>query len=203
MLICLKKRELITNNSFKTLSFKAERSLYFLLKVEKLKGFAMNKFVFVGRVSFNPILKQYDKITVAKFWLIRNEYAGKDQNGEVKFKKVSIPFTAFSSIAKQIADHVMVGDQLIVEAQIANNNYKDKDGNERNDYSFHVREIEFGSPGKKKREKLESRDVHDVHTVEKEVVYSDENISVTNDRILNYSNDERSRNISRDSVPFY
>ena len=96
----------------------------------------------------------------------------------------------------------MVGDQLIVEAQIANNNYKDKDGNERNDYSFHVREIEFGSPGKKKREKLESRDVH---TVEKEVVYSDENISVTNDsdRILNYSNDERSRNISRDSVPFY
>lgn len=117
----------------------------------------MNKFIFVGRVSSRPVFKEYKETLVTKFWLVRDDYVGKDQSGVAKTRQVFIPFSAFSSLAKQIADQVLVGDQLIVEAQVYNNNYTDKAGNERFDYNFQVRYFEFGAPGRKKREKFETQ----------------------------------------------
>ncbi len=120
----------------------------------KLGECVMNKLIFVGRVATTPVLKDCKGTKITKFNLIRDEYAGKDEKGEMKLREVSIQFTAFSSLAQRIAEHVMIGDQLIVEAKVYNNNYTDSAGNEHFGFSFEVKEITFGSPGKKKREKL-------------------------------------------------
>lgn len=123
----------------------------------KLGGYVMNKLIFVGRVAATPVLKDCKGTKVTKFNLMRDEYAGKDEKGEMKLREVSIQFTAFSSLAQRINDYVMVGDQLIVEAKVYNNHYKDNEGIEHFGFSFEVKEIIFGSPGKKKREKLASQ----------------------------------------------
>ncbi|CAH0356000.1 single-stranded DNA-binding protein [Aquabacterium sp. CECT 9606] len=114
-----------------------------------------NKGFFTGRVAKAPIFRDGGKTPVCYFTLIRNEYAGKDSNtGDARERQVSIPFTAFDAKAKSIADHVCVGDQLIVEYRLDNNN-RDL-GNDQVEYgfSFIIDEFEFGAPGAIKREKL-------------------------------------------------
>lgn len=59
----------------------------------------MNKFIFVGRVSSRPVFKEYKETLVTKFWLVRDDYVGKDQSGVAKTRQVFIPFSAFSSLA--------------------------------------------------------------------------------------------------------
>lgn len=113
----------------------------------------MNNGFFIGSVAKAPTLRDGGKTPVCHFTLIQNEYAGKDEGGEDKERKVAIPFTAFSGIGKSIAEHAMVGDQLIVQYRLANNNHEQA-GQMEYGYSFVVEGFNFGAPGKLKREKL-------------------------------------------------
>lgn len=115
----------------------------------------MNKLIFAGRAVAAPELNTYGETKVARFRLIRNEYAGRAGADERKERQVSIPFTAFGAMADAISKHVLTGDQLIIEAAVRNNNYTDKDNNERFDYNFEVMSFEFGAPGAEKRKKLD------------------------------------------------
>ena len=117
----------------------------------------MNKLIFAGRAAASPELHTYGDTKVARFRLIRNEYAGKDESGERKERQVSIPFSAFDALAETIAKTVMTGDQLIVEATLRNNNFTDGDGKERYDYNFEVVSFDYGAPGAEKRKKLAER----------------------------------------------
>ena len=117
----------------------------------------MNNLAFVGRVASTPTLTTHGTTKVCKFTLIRNEFAGTDDAGGAKQRKVAIPFTAFGSRAEAIAEHVMTGDQLIVQASIENNNYTKGDV-ERFDYNFKVVEFDFGAPGESKRAQLQRRE---------------------------------------------
>lgn len=117
----------------------------------------MNKLLFAGRVAAAPELKNYDDTKVARFRLIRNEYAGKDDEGNRKERQVSIPFSAFDSLAETLARNVLTGDQLMIEATVRNNNFTDKDQVERYDYNFEVVAFEYGAPGAEKRKKLAER----------------------------------------------
>lgn len=117
----------------------------------------MNVNIFVGRVAKAVTLTGNGDKAVAKFTLMDNEYAGKDGGGETKERVVAIPFTAFSRRAEAIAKNVHVGDQLIVQYRVANNNYTDKDQKEHYGFEFIVEDFKFGAPGAAKRELLEDQ----------------------------------------------
>lgn len=114
----------------------------------------MNIVIFTGRAAVTPELETHGETKVTRFRLIRNEYAGKDDNGERRERQVSVPFTAFGRLAERLAESVLVGDQLQVHAAIRNNNYTDGKGVERYDFNFEAQEVEFGAPGAEKRKKL-------------------------------------------------
>lgn len=114
----------------------------------------MNILIFTGRLAATPELKQHGDTKVTRFRLIRNEYAGKDKDGNRRERQVSIPFAAFGRLAELVADNTLVGDQLIAHASVSNNNYTDGQNVERYDYNFEVDHIEFGAPGPEKRKKL-------------------------------------------------
>jgi single-strand DNA-binding protein len=108
---------------------------------------------FIGRVAATPTMQGNGDSAVTKFTLIKNEYAGKDQEGEVKERVVSIQFTVFRSKAETIAKYINKGDQLIVSYRIENNHYV-KDGEDVYGYNFIVDDFEFGAPGAISREKF-------------------------------------------------
>ncbi|MHB1100246.1 MAG: single-stranded DNA-binding protein, partial [Burkholderiales bacterium] len=72
----------------------------------------MNKIIFAGRLASNPEQSGMGDRAVVKFTLIRNDYAGKDDDGAAKEKKVAIQFTAFRAKGEAIAKHCWKGDQL-------------------------------------------------------------------------------------------
>ena len=114
----------------------------------------MNKGTFTGRVAKAPNFRDGGRTPVCYFTLIRNEYAGKDEEtGDTHERKVAIPFTVFGKKAKAIADNVYVGDQLIVEYRLVNND-REQAGEVEYGFSFIVDDFEFGAPGELKREKL-------------------------------------------------
>jgi len=112
-----------------------------------------NKGTFTGRVAKAPVFRDGGKTPVCYFTLIRDEYAGHDQGGDAQERKVAIPFTAFAGKAKAISENVFVGDQLIIDYRLANND-RPNGGEIEYGYSFIVDDFEFGAPGQLKREKL-------------------------------------------------
>lgn len=117
----------------------------------------MNTIMFTGRIAAAPVQTGAGDKAVVKFTLIRNDYAGKDEDGSNREKKVAIQFTAFRTKGEAIAKHCMKGDQLIVTARIENNNWIDKDESEHYGYNFVVDDFEFGAPGADHRAVLEER----------------------------------------------
>ncbi|MBY0365157.1 MAG: single-stranded DNA-binding protein [Burkholderiaceae bacterium] len=114
----------------------------------------MNQGTFTGRVAKAPNFRDGGKTPVCYLTLIRNEYAGRDEeSGDVNERKVAIPFTVFGKKAKAIADNAYVGDQLIVSYRLANNDREVEGGTEYG-FSFIVDDFEFGAPGELKRDKL-------------------------------------------------
>jgi single-strand DNA-binding protein len=107
---------------------------------------------FIGRLSDAPALRRHGTTTVAKFTLIRNEYAGKDNEA----RKVSIPFTAFGTQAEAIVRNFSKGDQMIVFYRIENNNYENEAGTQSS-FNFIVDGFEFGAPGEVTRSRLAQR----------------------------------------------
>jgi single-strand DNA-binding protein len=113
----------------------------------------MNSFTLfaVGNLAEDPTLTDKDGATFAKFALIGNDYAGKGREDQ----KTAVYFVAFNGVGETIARNARKGDQLILEAQIRANNWKDPQSGEMNyDYSFIVQSFRFGAPGKLKREAL-------------------------------------------------
>jgi len=115
----------------------------------------MNKGSFVGRIAKAPVFRDGGRTPVCFFTLIRNEYAGKDEvTGDAREeRKVAIPFTIFGSRAKTISEHAYVGDQLVVEYRLVNND-REVQGETEYGFSFIVDDFEFGAPGETKRQKL-------------------------------------------------
>lgn len=108
----------------------------------------MQQNIFVGNLSSAP--KSQNNVT--RFNLLANEYAGRDEGGAVKTRTVNMQFTAFGKTGESLANQGMVGDQIIVNYRIENNNYE-KNGETIYSYNFIVERLEFGAPGKAKREK--------------------------------------------------
>lgn len=110
-----------------------------------------NLVIFTGRLASTPELETRGETKLTRIRLIRNEYAGKDNDGNRRERVVSVQFTAFAGQAEHLANNGRVGDQLQVEATIRNNNYTDGDGRERYEFNFQIVDFEFGAPGAEKR----------------------------------------------------
>lgn len=116
-----------------------------------------NVFVFDGRMAAAPVLTGSGDGAVCKFTAIRNEYAGKDENDAARERVVSIQWTAFRGKAEAIAKNFLKGDQIVVTGHIANDNWTDKDQQQKYGFSFIVDDFDFGAPGEAKRKQLEGR----------------------------------------------
>lgn len=106
--------------------------------------------VFTGRLAATPELRGTGDRAVCRITLIDNEYVGKDEHGQPKYRKVSIPFAAFRGDAQRIHEHCRKGDQLIVRWNLRNNNYEHQ-GETVYSYDFVIEHVEFGAPGAEKR----------------------------------------------------
>jgi single-strand DNA-binding protein len=111
---------------------------------------------FTGRVAASVSLTTSGDRKIAKFTLIRNEYAGSDKDGNRKERKVAIQFTAFDGRAEFLAEHLRKGDQLEVGASISNNDYKKGDEMVYG-YNWTIQTFEFGAPGPESRERMAKR----------------------------------------------
>ncbi len=121
----------------------------------------------VGNLANDPELAVKGDTTYAKFCLVGNDYAGKDEQGNAREIVTTLWFVAFDGLGESIAKNVLKGDQLILEAQIRSNNWTDKEGERQYDHSFVVQNFRFGAPGKAKREQLASRrDAKDLGALE-------------------------------------
>jgi single-strand DNA-binding protein len=123
------------------------------------QGVVMNSFTVtaVGNLAKDPELAVKGDTTYARICLVGNDYAGKDDEGNVRETVTSLWFVAFESLGEAIAKNARKGDQLILQAQIRSNNWTDKEGEKQYDYSFVVQNFRFGAPGKVKREELAAR----------------------------------------------
>ena len=132
----------------------------------------MNSFTLtaVGNLAKNPEPASKGDSTYTRFCLVGNDYAGKDERGNVREVVTVLWFVAFESIGEAIAKHARKGDQLIIEAQVRSNNWTDRDGEKQYDHSFIVQNFRFGAPGRIKREELAGRrDDSDIGALEAEV----------------------------------
>ena len=117
----------------------------------------MNSFTLtaIGHLARDPELTVKGETTYVRFCLIGNDYAGRDEEGAEREIATSIWFVAFGVLGETIARHARRGDQLIVEAQVRADNWTDKQGERRYDYSYVVQGFRFGAPGKSRREARE------------------------------------------------
>jgi single-strand DNA-binding protein len=119
----------------------------------------MNSFTLtaVGNLARDPEFAAKGDTSYARFCLVGNDYAGKDEHGNAREAVTSLYFTAFDGLGEAIAKNARKGDQLILQAQVRSDNWTDKEGVKQYDHSFIVQNFRFGAPGRAKREELAAR----------------------------------------------
>lgn len=119
----------------------------------------MNSFTLtaVGNLAKDPEFTAKGNSSYARFCLVGNDYAGKDEHGNAREAVTSLWFVAFEGLGEAIAKNVRKGDQLILQAQVRANNWTDREGEKQYDHSFVVQNFRFGAPGRAKREELAAR----------------------------------------------
>lgn len=120
----------------------------------------MNSFTLtaVGNLASNPQLVAKNDTSYARFCLVGNDYAGKDDEGASREVTTSLWFVAFGAMGEALARNARKGDQLVVAAHVRANNWTDKQGEKQYDHSFIADGFRFGAPGKVKREEREERE---------------------------------------------
>lgn len=116
----------------------------------------MNSFtlIAIGNLARDPELTVKDGASYARLCLIGNDYVGQDEDGAGREITTSIWFVAFGPLGEAIGRNARKGDQLIVEARVRADNWTDKQGERRYDYSYIVQGFRFGAPGKVRREEF-------------------------------------------------
>lgn len=114
----------------------------------------MNSFTLtaIGNLARNPELIVKGERTCARFCLIGNDYAGRDEERGEREIATRIGFIAFGALGEAIVRNVRKGDQLIIEAQVRADNWIDRHGERRHDYSYVVRGFRIGARGRSGRE---------------------------------------------------
>jgi len=124
----------------------------------------------IGNLAKDPEFAVKGETNYTRIHLVGNDYAGKDDSGNVREAVTGVWFVAFDNLGEAIAKNARKGDQLVLQAQMRANNWTDGEGEKRYDYSFVIQSFRFGAPGKAKREELAMRrDEEDIGALEAEV----------------------------------
>jgi single-strand DNA-binding protein len=115
------------------------------------------KLMAVGNLAKTPDLESKSGSSYARFCLVGNDYAGKDEEGSPREVATSLWFVAFGALGEALARNARKGDQLVIEAHVRASNWTDKQGEKVYDHSFIVDGFRFGAPGKAKREERAAR----------------------------------------------
>lgn len=104
----------------------------------------INKVMLMGRLTADPELKMSASgVPNVRFSVAVNRRFAKQ--GEDRPTADFIPCTAFRQTAEFVSKYFRKGSVIIVFGSIQNDNYKDRDGNERRSYSIMVDEVQFGA----------------------------------------------------------
>ena len=95
----------------------------------------MNIFILKGYIGNIDSEKTYTKISIATTRSYKNDNGGYETDW---FNAV-----AFGNTADFISKYFSIGDMILAEGNIQNNNYIDKDGTEHHSYSFIINTVEF------------------------------------------------------------
>lgn len=102
---------------------------------------ALNKFIFMGRMTATPELKMtqsgkaYCKFSIA----IDRDYKDEQGNRPADFATIA----AWEKTAELICKHFPKGKMISGEAEFRNNNWTDQNGVKRYDYYFEARKVSF------------------------------------------------------------
>lgn len=118
----------------------------------------MNSFTVtaVGNLARDPEQTNKGDSTYTRFCLIGDDYAGKDERGNVREITTSLWFVAFGSLGEALAKHARKGDQLILQAQMRSDSWTDKEGIRQSGQTLIVQTFRFGAPGRTTREARET-----------------------------------------------
>src|ERR1700756_243415 len=118
----------------------------------------MNSFTLtaVGNLARDPELAAKNDTSYARFCLVGNDYAGKDEEGTAREVVTTLWFVAFGALGEALAKNARKGDQLMVAARVRSNNWTDKQGEKQYDHTFVVEGFRFGAPGPAKRAEFEA-----------------------------------------------
>jgi len=91
----------------------------------------MNRFIGMGRITADPEVRYtQNNVSIAHFTLAINR-KGKPQDGQPTADFIKI--VAFKTTADFIGKYFKKGMQVLVEGQLRNNDWTDKEGNKRRD----------------------------------------------------------------------
>ncbi len=113
----------------------------------------------IGNLARDPELPGKGGTTYARFCLVGNDYAGRDEVGGAREVVTSLWFVAFGNLGVVIARKGRKGDQVILEARVQANIWTDKRGETQYDHSFIVQGFRFGAPGRVRRERFAQHSV--------------------------------------------
>lgn len=93
----------------------------------------MNQVILVGRIAKPIEIQEYDKHKVAYLTLaVQRLYKNKDNIYETDFIQVVL----WNGIAENLQKFATVGDCIGIKGRIENDNYTDKDGNQKYGYQI-------------------------------------------------------------------
>jgi len=108
----------------------------------------MNKFEVIGRLTGEPETRYTaEGKGITTFTMAVNN------REEVTYIKI----TTFGSTAELIQKYTHKGDMILIDGNIKNNNYEDKDGNKHYDYQFTGNRVEFLTRANKEEKKEEKK----------------------------------------------
>jgi single-strand DNA-binding protein len=116
----------------------------------------LNKVILCGRVTKAPEIKETPSgKKVAIISLATNMFMGKGKEDKTTFHNL----VAWSSIAEVVEKYVSVGQEIIIEGNINNRNYEDKQGIKKNISEVIVERLQLGSSPIAKKEKVEEDEI--------------------------------------------
>ena len=97
---------------------------------------------FIGRLTDDPKVVEFEHTTLCTFTLAINEYR-KEKNGEKKKTVNYFDFEAWDTGATTIAKYTRKGDEIFVHASARPNNWTDKAGRKNYQVKFRVKEFKL------------------------------------------------------------
>lgn len=116
----------------------------------------LNKVILCGRVTKAPEIKSTTSgKKVARISLATNMFMGKGKEDKTTFHNL----VAWSSIADVAEKYIGVGQEIIIEGNISNRTYEDKQGIKKNISEVIVERLQLGSSPITKKEKVEEDEI--------------------------------------------